>query len=185
MKHFSSDSHFFHKNIMKYSNRPFTTVEEMNDCLVDNWNRVVKPNDDAYHLGDFGFANIMKTKSILKRLNGNIYFVYGNHDKELIRHRKELLQEKLFASMLPYMEIKENKQSIVLFHYGMRVWNKHHYGSWLLYGHSHGTLPPYGKSVDVGVDCKEITDEYRPVSFDEIYEFMKNRDIINTDYHER
>ena len=80
-----------------------------------------------------------------------------------------------FISIEPYREIKVGEQMICLFHYGCRVWNKAHYGSWMLYGHSHGSLPPYGKSVDVGVDAKFIHNEYRPTHFEEIQLFMERQ----------
>jgi calcineurin-like phosphoesterase family protein len=65
----------------------------------------------------------------------------------------------------------------------LRVWNKSHHNSWHLYGHSHGSLPPHGKSVDVGVDCKEITSEYRPLSFKEIKKYMDKRVGEKVDHH--
>ena len=68
-------------------------------------------------------------------------------------------------------------------HYGMRTWNKAHHGAIHLYGHSHSTLPPYGKSVDVGVDCKEITPQYRPIHLDEILSYMSKRKSEVVDHH--
>ena len=56
----TSDSHYFHNNILKYCNRPFGSVEAMNEALVANWNSVVKPDDHVYHLGDFCFGNVEK-----------------------------------------------------------------------------------------------------------------------------
>ena len=56
---FTSDTHFNHKAIISYCSRPFESVEEMNDRLIDNWNQVVKPNDTVYHLGDFAlYCNV-------------------------------------------------------------------------------------------------------------------------------
>lgn len=174
MIYFTSDIHFSHSAIIRYSNRPYSSIEEMDEALISNWNSIVKPNDEIWHLGDFAFCNSDKLESIIRRLNGRKGFVIGNHDKELI---KALKQTPSLASegIQHYKEIKQNGVLYVLFHYGQRVWNKSHYGSIHLFGHSHGTLPPYGKSVDVGVDAKFITEEYRPVSIDEINEFMKNK----------
>jgi calcineurin-like phosphoesterase family protein len=53
----------------------------------------------------------------------------------------------------------------------------------MLYGHSHGSLPPFGKSVDVGVDCKEITEDYRPVTADEVLTYMSKREFVAVDHH--
>jgi calcineurin-like phosphoesterase family protein len=75
----TADTHFNHTNIIKYCHRPFKTIEEMNDTLVINWNRVVKINDMVIFLGDLGFkdnGNIWVSK-----LNGNKLLIRGNHDK--------------------------------------------------------------------------------------------------------
>ena len=77
---FISDTHFSHKGILEYEkeSRPFNTIEEMNETLIERWNNVVKPKDTIYHLGDFCFgkANI----AIAGRLNGRKILVMGNHD---------------------------------------------------------------------------------------------------------
>jgi len=173
---FISDTHWSHGNIIKFSERPYQDVVEMNKALTDNWNEVVKPQDEVYHLGDFAFTSHQSIKNIVFSLNGRKHLVYGNHDKEILKKREEFLSmPNGFISIEPYREIKVGEQMICLFHYGCRVWNKAHYGSWMLYGHSHGSLPPYGKSVDVGVDAKFIHNEYRPTHFEEIQLFMERQ----------
>jgi calcineurin-like phosphoesterase family protein len=77
-----SDTHFFHKNIIQYENRPFQDVEEMNDILIKNWNNIVKKNDKVFHLGDVSFSNKEKTKEIICKLNGYKILIMGNHDKQ-------------------------------------------------------------------------------------------------------
>jgi calcineurin-like phosphoesterase family protein len=147
---FTGDEHYFHKNIIKYTNRPFGSMEEMDDILIKNFNNVVQEKDIVYHLGDFIFNNKYKEEYI-KSLNGINIFLKGNHDKHM--------------GNLPYIvEITIDGQFIVLCHYAMRVWNRSHYGSWQLYGHSHGTLPPIGNQYDVGVD----NNEYFPISFEQL-----------------
>lgn len=183
MIHFSSDLHFFHKNIIQYSNRPFSSVEEMNDKLIENWNAVVKPADTIYSLGDFSFANYLLTCNVLSQLHGEHHMILGNHDKTIIENQTKLVSSGLVKSIQYYKEIKHEGHFIVLFHYGQRVWNKSHHGSIMLYGHSHGSLPPFGKSVDVGVDSKEITSEYRPVSIDEVIKYMAKKDAPVVDHH--
>lgn len=178
-----SDLHFGHENIIKYSSRPFSSVEEMNETLIKNWNDVVKDNDIVYHLGDFCFLKYNDCKNILRRLNGNINMILGNHDKVIKDNKSNLLNSKLVSSIDNYIEIDYCKQKIILFHFAMRVWNQSHRGSWLCFGHSHGSMPPFGKSVDVGVDSKFITDEYRPISFDELKIFMDNQKFEKAVYH--
>lgn len=180
---FTSDQHYGHRNICKYAGRPFSSVEEMDEVLITNHNAVVGNGDPVWFLGDFAFATTGRIKQLLSRLNGQKNIILGNHDKGLRNVRKELLAEKLVNGIFDYREITWQKQHIVLAHYGHRVWNRSHHGSWMLYGHSHGTLPPYGKSADMGVDSKVITDEYRPYSFEEVKCFMDAREISQADRH--
>lgn len=176
---FTSDLHIFHRNIITFCNRPFSSVEEMNEKLIDNWNSVVKHGDIIYNLGDFSFGDQKETESVLSKLNGQHHLIIGNHDQLIVKNKSHFL--KWFASIESYKEIKWNKQLICLFHYGQRVWNKSHFNSFHLYGHSHSKLEPFNTSVDVGVDSTWITGkaEYRPFSFDEIFEFMKKQPKIN------
>ena len=178
-----ADTHFGHANIIKYSNRPFSNVHDMDEKMIAEWNYRVKTDDDVYHLGDFAFLPFPKLKNLLYRLNGNIHLMLGNHDKEITKNRNELLKQGKFVTIQHYRELKTDNHMLVLFHYGQRVWNKSHHGSIHLYGHSHGSLPPHGKSVDVGVDCKEITEEYRPIHLDEVLKYMEKREQVKVDHH--
>ena len=162
----TSDSHFGHKNIIKYCNRPFSSVEEMDETMIENWNAKVKPNDTIYHLGDFSFSK--NPQQYFKRLNGRKILIRGNHDGLAI-------VDLGWDGVHHYYELKVGKQLIVLFHYGMRVWNGSHHGSWHLYGHSHGKLPSSGLSFDAGVDCHNFS----PISYDEVkikMESLKNNE---------
>lgn len=181
---FTSDLHFHHQNICKYAGRPYADVQEMNEALIKNWNAVVKPNDEVWDLGDFSFGNYMQTCQVLSRLNGRHNFVMGNHDKVIIQNRQDLLKSKLFNSIQDYKEIKQDGQKIVLFHFSPRVWNGSHHNAWCLWGHSHNSLEPYGKSFDVGVDSTVITKEYRPISFEEVKEYMDKVQPMIVDHHD-
>lgn len=69
---FTADLHLYHTNIIKHCNRPFETIEEMNNVLVDNWNKVVGPKDTIYILGDFVWGtNKRKTEKLIKELSQN------------------------------------------------------------------------------------------------------------------
>lgn len=184
MIHFISDTHFGHKNIIQYSNRPFASVEEMNEGMIEAWNDKVQPDDTIYHLGDFAFMPYEEFRKLIRRLNGKKYLILGNHDKMIIQNRNALVAYGGIASIDHYRELKAEGHFFVLFHYGQRVWNKSHHGAIHLYGHSHGSLPPLGKSVDVGVDCKEITSEYRPISITEVMDYMSRRTFQAVDHHE-
>lgn len=81
-----SDTHFNHLNILGFTDennkpvRPFDSVEDMNETMIDNWNKVVKPGDKVYHLGDVFFGSKDEFKSLWPRLNGKKRLIVGNHD---------------------------------------------------------------------------------------------------------
>lgn len=163
MIYFTADTHFNHKNIIKYCKRPFGDIDKMNSVLIKNWNAKIKENERVYHLGDFGFGNL---EDILKSLNGRKILILGSHDRDTLKF------EKYFEKISPLLEIKEESISITLCHYAMRVWPKSHYNSWHLFGHSHGRLEPVGKSLDVGVDVHN----FYPIGFDEVKGYMNKRE---------
>ena len=78
-----SDNHFFHKNIIKYCNRPFNSVEEMNEFMIRKWNEKISKKDIVIHLGDFALVNIDKIKELRKKLNGIIFLIQGSHDRRI------------------------------------------------------------------------------------------------------
>lgn len=165
MNLFTSDTHFGHLNIIKYCNRPFSSVSEMNETMIKNWNSVVTKDDTVYHLGDVAFGRGVTDRevgAILNRLNGSIHLIDGNHEKLAHANRWR------FKSIKDYDEIEIEGQRIVLFHYGLRTWHHDLRGVWMCYGHSHGGLPSLGKSMDVGVDCHNFT----PISFNELKAMM-------------
>lgn len=155
---FTSDTHFFHERIIKYCNRPFRTVTEMNERIREDWFRKVKPEDKVYHLGDVGFAPIDQLGGFLNTLPGKKYLVPGNHDNPQNLSKYFKLLPQCYELRVPDPEFRHGVRPIILCHYALRVWNKSHHGSWHLYGHSHGTLPddPNSLSTDVGVDPNEF-----------------------------
>lgn len=81
-----ADTHFYHTNIIKYCDRPFSSTEEMDITMIDNWNSVVNPEDTTYHLGDFAFGKGSRWRIAEYRamLNGKIILFKGNHDRNTI-----------------------------------------------------------------------------------------------------
>lgn len=144
---FTSDTHFGHENIIKHCYRDFESVEEMNETMISKWNNVVSKRDTIFHLGDFAYGKGAKTPdAFFNRLNGNKILIAGNHDG---KHTKNLK----WNSVHDIHEIKIDNTRIILCHYAMKVWNQHLRGSWMLHGHSHGSLPEDNTlSFDVGVD---------------------------------
>lgn len=175
---FTSDTHFGHKNILKYDGRPFSTIEEHDETLIKNWNSVVSDEDTIYFLGDFAFNSSKKNdEEIMKQLNGNKFFIKGNHDHRDTRK----LYEKYGTYMGKLDEITIDNQLIALCHFSMRVWEKSHRGAFHLYGHSHGSLPddPNSLSFDVGI----MNHDYYPIDFERVKEIMATKTWKPVDHH--
>lgn len=133
MIYFTADLHFGHKNIIRFDNRPFATIEEMDNTIIRNWNDKVEDNDEVYILGDISWYKEDKTCDILSKLKGKKHLIKGNHDHISSNMRK------YFYSINDYKEIKVDDVNIVLCHYPITFFNKHHYGSYMLYGHVHNS----------------------------------------------
>lgn len=168
MYFFTSDEHYGHTNIIKYCNRPFQgeLAKEMDIAIMKNHNEVVTSSDTVVHVGDFSLINSFEIvyNNYIKNLNGNHIFIRGSHDNWMPKSYHEIWEKTI------------NGQHIVCCHYAMLVWSRSHYGSWQLFGHSHGGLSHgspviIGKQWDVGVD----NNNFYPVSFDQLVEIMKNQ----------
>ncbi len=172
----TSDTHFFHKNIIKHSSRPFNDVDEMNEKMILSWNSKVPPDSIVYHLGDFAFAKPSKIIQILRRLNGTIRLVKGNHD-----HLREDVKKE-FDWVRDYYESKmEDGRKIIMCHFPFLTWNGAHKGNWHFHGHCHGNLTVSGTTrMDVGVDT---TTDYAPYSYEEIVNLMSNKTYKPVDHH--
>ncbi len=136
-------THFGHANIIGLAKRPFSDLAEMEEALVENWNRAVNKRDTVYHLGDFAF----KGKALAEyeaRLNGTLIRIQGNHDP------------KTWGT--PYLELRENRTKIVLFHYPIEEWNGWFNGAVHFHCHTHD---PVFKSAErrgnVGADAIGFT----------------------------
>ena len=177
MNFYIADTHFFHKNIVKYCNRPFADVEEMNETLVANWNRKVRERDSVYILGDFAFCSGEMANELLDRLNGKKYLIRGNHDSFL---GYSAFETSKFEWIKDYAKISDHNRTIVLFHYPIASWEKKHHGAIHLHGHTHNGEKPLveGLIYNVGVD---VTD-FKPITMKEILkEFEKMGMMMQTD----
>lgn len=162
---FTSDTHFGHTGIIKHCGRPWPSAVEMDPDLIKIWNKVVGPEDEVWHLGDFSFhrSDWRADKHLVDQLNGKIHIIVGNHDNV------GFLKKAGFASVhegVVERTFKDEwqKYHIVMGHYPMREWNGFYYDSIHLYGHVHDTLPNYCRSMDVGID----TNDFMPYSLDQI-----------------
>lgn len=111
--YYISDLHLGHKNVIRFDNRPFDSVEEMNETLVNNWNSVVTNADHVYHLGDFCWGKKDEWIEFLKRLNGNIHIIRGNHC--LKQFGSDV--KKYLAEVADYKEITDEGRHVILCHY--------------------------------------------------------------------
>lgn len=98
-----SDTHFYHKNIIEYCKRPFASVQEMNEALIENWNSVVRTDDVVYHLGDVFFTKDGGRQ--LHRLNGRKRLILGNHDNPLDPQITEAFEKIMMWRLFPDLRI--------------------------------------------------------------------------------
>ena len=158
----TSDTHFNHANIIKYCNRPFSSVEKMNETIIANWNKVVPWDDIVYHLGDFALGDKSFVPNIFRRLNGRINVIMGNHDNFNILEKLGN-EDHLIVGLFWEEVIKVEKKTIILNHFP--------FGSLpdpatncpiiQLHGHVHSTPDKpwnyFDNQYDVGVDNNNFT----------------------------
>lgn len=183
MQHwFSSDWHLQHRNILEYDKRDFESIDKHDEYIINNYNSTVRPEDSFYYLGDFCLGNMIKADHYLSRMNGNKFFIKGNHDK-----RDMVKLYKKYGEYLGQMsDIHIDDKQIILCHYAMRIWERSHHGSLHLYGHSHDKLEreQWGRSMDVGImTAKRILGDYVPFSYEWIEKTLFNRPIKLVDGH--
>ena len=172
---FTSDTHFFHKNIIEYCNRPFGNVEEMNEGIINLWNEVVPKDGIVFHLGDVCFGGKTRLEAVVPRLNGDIYLIRGNHDvKNIPPYLFKEVHDQLMIKVTGDEEIPEQK--IFMHHFPFLTWPEKEQGCWQLFGHLHlkndinNRNPIKDKlsinQLEIGVDGHN----YLPYSFYEIKE---------------
>lgn len=176
---FTSDTHFFHNKVVEYCQRPFASVEEMNEELIARWNAAVHRDDIVFHLGDFCFGKPEQWHYILDRLKGRIYLVLGNHDAG---HINDEVASR-FEGVAFQMRLNVNGQKIYLNHFPFLSYSGDIHGTWQLFGHIHSSLDNYNiisqqrlavlhpNQYDVGVDNNNFT----PVSYRQIEEIIKRQ----------
>lgn len=178
---FTSDQHHGHKNIIKYCNRPFNSLEEMSEELIKRWNEVVPEDGIVFNMGDFIFGGNPKWREIVSHLNGKQYFIYGNHDYGVSTN----VLDSLFEWHGKSAKIMIGHNKIYLSHFPYLCFDGAYNGekaTWQLYGHCHSKEGSYGldsqrlincfpTQYDVGVD----NNNYYPISFEEVKEKIKDQ----------
>lgn len=184
---FTSDLHFRHGNIIKYCKRPFETVQEQTEKLIENWNKTVPDTAIVFILGDFAFATKNQWRGFLNRMTGKKYLILGNHD------RHEDIPTEMFEDVVDLakvsIKIKDHEwKTFILSHRPILCWEGSNDGSIMLYGHVHTcTNPEVDETIDselvklmpknswdVGVD----NNNYTPVSVHEVLEKINNKNGI-------
>jgi len=169
---FTSDTHFNHRNVIKLCNRPFESVEEMDEALIKNWNSCVKENDEIYHLGDFAWQpSPTYLKTLISRLNGRKHLILGNHDKQKLYEHLNM-----FESIKLYDKISIDGYRVILFHYPIADYECMYNKSIHLYGHVHNN-----RSLMDNLDTSKYyaynvcydANGLKPVSFNQIKEHFK------------
>jgi len=179
---FTADTHWGHRNIINYCQRPFSCIKEMDEALIVNWNKVVGKDDIIFHLGDFAMGGPTEWNRILDRLNGRIYLIMGNHDYKTISKGVDRFED---VSM--QMKINVKGQKIYLNHYPFLCYSGAYRNTWQLFGHVHtcaacsSTDSPRLKMMlptqyDVGVD----NNDFAPISLTRVGAKIKRRiDLYN------
>lgn len=176
VRFFTADLHLGHANIIRYCDRPFADVAEMNDALVANWNDTVRPGDEVIVLGDFAMGRIAETLPLAERLNGRKILLAGNHDRCWAGHSKHFDRESRRYLDAGFDEIWQGTARLDLdgtpvlashFPYDgdSQDLDRHRdqrpadHGDWLLHGHVHEKWKVNGRMINVGVDVWD----HRPV----------------------
>lgn len=177
---FTADTHFNHRAMIERGWRPeFSSVEEMNAALIENWNAVVAPKDTVWHLGDFGMGPASAYLPIVRQLNGTIHLIAGNHDKvwpgdrNSHRYQADWLDAG-FSSVQAFARRGIDGHQVMLSHLpydGDHVgeeryeqWRLRDLGDPLLCGHVHDAWQTSAAQLNVGVDVSG----YRPVDLDTV-----------------
>ena len=175
MIYFTSDTHFNHDREFIYGPRGFSSAEEMNKTIINNWNSIVTNDDDIYVVGDFFLGtDITYVESTLKRLNGKIHLIIGNHDtpaKLDIYERFSNIVEIVWAT-----QIKYNGRLFYVSHYPTLTADLNSdpkRAVFNLFGHTHSKDKffedrPY--MYNVAVDAHNN----KPISIEEIFEDIQN-----------
>ena len=193
MRWFTSDTHFSHRNIIKYSNRPFRDISHMDEVLINNWNEVVAWDDTVYHLGDVALGDKTRWESIFSRLNGHKILVTGNHDAVFMGN-KQRYREKYEHLYDAFDEVHDNLRGVWLdngtivdlshfpydgdSHDGDRYteYRLHDGGRTLIHGHTHAEFEKMGMDSRVSkskrgtlqIHVGQDSWGYKPVSEDEV-----------------
>ena len=175
--YFTADLHFGHSAIIGFCGRPFKDVAEMDRALIHNWNSRVSNEDHVYIVGDVFYggrdaAGHDEAISTVKKLNGILHLVAGNHD---IPYLKNAEYHYLFADVDQLRYLKHEGEHIFLCHYPMAEWSGYYRGSWHVYGHIHNAVDSaafqYMKTQKKALNAAVDICQFMPVTFQELKQY--------------
>ncbi|MDO4467332.1 MAG: metallophosphoesterase family protein [Bacillota bacterium] len=201
MRYYIADLHFWHRALNEHMDcRGFSSVEEMNAYMIEQWNKKVRKNDEVVILGDFSWGTAQQTQEVLDQLQGKLYLIVGNHDRFLDDKKFDASR---FVWIKQYAELNENRRKVILSHYPIACYNgqyrKDEDGNpktYMLHGHIHktqdqqlmDTFEEYVKNqtheaIGGGIEhipchfinCFCMYSDYQPMTFDEWLELDKKR----------
>lgn len=171
---FTGCTHYMHKSILDFENRPYDNHEEMTNDMIRIWNEQVSDDDIVYHLGDFALTNQENTVNILKQLNGKIRLIKGNHDysKTWDKIVKQGLLDKYHEIGV---KIKYEKNELWLTHYPFEIGLRPR--KWSIHSHIHSNESSYLNQINVGVDSPHFKHKKfgELVTMEELFEVMQSR----------
>lgn len=168
MIYYTADLHFGHENVLKFDGRPFETIEEHDNFLIERWNETVRPEDQVYILGDFCMRAKKSPLEYLRKLNGRKYLIKGNHDSGLLKD-PEVVKEFEWIEKMYF--VKDGDYRIVLCHFPIAEWNKYNTGSWHIYGHIHnkrGRAFEYMRKEERALNAGIMINHYVPVTMEQL-----------------
>ena len=168
MNYYIADTHLGHKNCIEFDNRPFATVEEMDETIITNWNAVVCDTDDVYIIGDFCYRSSRSPTWYLERLKGRKHLIIGNHDRHLLKDEEAM---KAFVSADKMTYLKDGKYTVTLCHFPMAEWNQYYRGAWHIHGHIHGETKGcyrFLKDEDRALNAGCMINNYMPVTMEQL-----------------
>ena len=162
---FTADLHLGHQGIIRLCDRPFSSVEEMDETLIERWNDKVKRSDTIYILGDLFCKSAKPPEEYLRRLKGKKHLILGNHDRTW---SKKCDLSEWFESVSELLYINDGKRKLTLCHYPMMEWPK----GYMLYGHIHANKNaafwPIIRSDPLLLNAGVDVNNFEPVSFEEM-----------------
>jgi len=167
MIYFISDTHFFHK--LAAQKRGFSSLDNMNEYIIECWNKTIQKKDDVFILGDFAFDRKGNVGPLLERLKGRKHLILGNHD-HFIRSGCNVSIYESLVEVCHYKELKYNKVKFILFHYPISEWNFKRFGSIHLHGHLHRDISTDKNRLNVSADLLD----YKPISIQEVMVLCNN-----------